>query len=87
MTGCDDFIAKIEKNLPDPIMTFELVEIGIFRSIQSAYYARKNNKGPVYFEVGKKVFYPKAGVIEWLKECRRDDQNYKSYREEKTKSF
>lgn len=67
MRACDDFILKMEQMLPDIVETHEMVKIGLYPSIQSAYHSRKNRNSPDYFCVGRRVFYPKEGVIQWLK--------------------
>ena len=73
MTACDDFILKMENTLPDIVDTHDLVKLGLYRSIQSAYHSRLKHKSPAYFAVGKRIFYPKAAVLDWLKENKGDE--------------
>ena len=67
MSACDDFILKMEKTLPDIVETHELVKVGVYTSLQSAYHARRTKNCPDYFCMGRRVFYPKSGIIEWLR--------------------
>lgn len=78
MKAIDEYIQKIEKELPDPALTSDLVRAGLYSSVQAAYYARKINRAPSHFEIGHRVFYPKASVIEWLQASKRDGQDFKS---------
>jgi hypothetical protein len=87
MTACDDFIEKISKALPDPALPADLVSVGLYPSVQCAYYARTVHNSPEYFSIGKKVFYPKQAVLEWLKACKRDDGTFTNCKKESSKSL
>lgn len=78
MTPCDEFIEKIERTLPEFSLTRDLVKLGLYSSVQCAYYARKTQNAPAYFEVGKKIFYPKTAIIQWLKESKRNEKNFEN---------
>lgn len=67
MSECDDWIDKISETLPDECYTFDLVKVGIFTSRHSAACSRKVGTSPPYFKLGKRIMYPKAGVLNWLK--------------------
>lgn len=66
MTACDDFIQKLNIDLPDLCSVKNLVAIGLFGSCQSARYARLMKDTPSYFKIRGKIFYPKASVIAYL---------------------
>lgn len=86
MSACDDFILKMEKTLPDIVETHELVKVGVYPSLQSAYHARKSKNSPDYFSIGRRVFYPKSGIIEWLRMHKGNEStSYKN--KEKTQSL
>lgn len=68
MNACEDYIEAINKVLPDICTTKDLIKIGIFKSDQAAAYARKEGLSPDYFKLPTKtIFYPKKGVIEFLR--------------------
>lgn len=64
----DYLFEKIEKNYPELLRTRDLIAIGLYSAACVAWTARKNNKGPEYVRLDGKIVYPKAGVIEFLKE-------------------
>ncbi len=68
MTDCDEWIEKISSKLPEECLTVDLIKVGIFTSPFSASCARRAGNSPPYFKFGKKIMYPKPGVIKWLKE-------------------
>lgn len=69
MTKCEDFIEHLAETLPDPCTPKDLVRVGIFSSANVVTHARKANRGPAYIQLDRrgKVFYPRDGVIDWLK--------------------
>lgn len=69
MNACEEFLAVLEKTLPDMVTTEELVAHGIYTTRQSAMRARKANEGPLFYKINKKrIIYPKRGVIDFLRE-------------------
>lgn len=83
MSHCNEFIRKIREILPDPCTVKDLVKVGIFRTPQSARGVRMSGIGPSHFKLGKRILYPKDGIIEWLikgkkeevsEECSLDDK-------------
>ncbi len=64
----DCIFEKIEKTYPELLRTRDLIDIGIYSAACVAWTARKNNSGPAYVRLDGKIVYPKAGVIEFLKE-------------------
>lgn len=90
VTPCDEFIEKMERILPEICETSDLIAVGIFRSIQSAFYARDHGDTPDYFQLVRRIVYPKKAVIKWLKEKKheklcicQEDTNPKRIRKEK----
>lgn len=73
MTACEEFILKMEKELPELCSTKDLVALGIYRSAQTAFYSRIRGDGPSYFKLGTRIMYLRASVIEWLKGKKREN--------------
>lgn len=53
-------------NWPELLSTEELVTLGIFNSTGGAYFARRHGTGPAFIKEGRKVLYPKDGVITFV---------------------
>jgi hypothetical protein len=71
MTYCDDFIAKIKRDLPELCTTKDLIRIGLFTSEQAAHAARKKGFAPEYFKLPQgSVRFPKQGVIYLLEKSK-----------------
>jgi len=55
---------------PELMSTQDLVDIGLYISIDATYHARMRKKGPDYIKVGEgragKILYPKCKVLEFL---------------------
>ncbi len=61
-------IAKLRRKLPELCSVKDLLEIGVYRSEQAAYEARKNGKCPEFFHLPYRgIVYPRDGIIEFLK--------------------
>lgn len=71
MNACDEFIQNLQNWLPDAVSSKTLVSIGLFNSAQAVRNSRLSGDTPPYFRIGKRIMYPKKGVIEWLetKKC------------------
>lgn len=69
MNGNNEFIKKIEETLPNTVRTVDLIKAGIYTNPASASYHRRTHGGPDYFRNGKKIFYSKESIIQWLKAC------------------
>lgn len=78
MSAADEFIRKMEKTLPDPVFTHDLITAGIYNNAQAASYSRRAHTGPDFFRSGRKVFYTKESVIEWLKSCKNGGETTKN---------
>ncbi len=72
MSVCDDWIEKISGKLPEECNTIDLIKIGIFTSRHAASCSRKVGTSPPYFKLGKRIMYPKAGVLGWLKQQKHE---------------
>lgn len=55
-------------NLPAFLSSQDLVDLGIFPSIDSAYLARLRGISPDFFKVGRKVVYPKSSVEKFIQD-------------------
>lgn len=69
MNGCEIYIYKLAEKLPEMCSVQDLINVGIYRTEQAAYYARRKKQGPDYFQMSsRQVLYPKEGVIQYLKQ-------------------
>lgn len=68
MNDCEKFIQDLENKLPELCRPQHLVDLGIFKYRQSTDLFRKEKKGPDFFKLGRKVFYPRSGILKWLRE-------------------
>lgn len=60
-------IANIKRKLPELCSVRDLLKIGIYRSEQAAYSARKSGNCPAHFRLPfRGIVYPRDGVIEFL---------------------
>jgi len=59
-------IAKAFEGMPEFMSSQDLVDLGIYASIDSAYQARKKESGPQFIKLKHKILYPKQLVIEFL---------------------
>ena len=47
----------------------DLVDLGLFPSVNAVYSARKRGVSPDFVKVGAKVLYPKSCVVDFVKSC------------------
>lgn len=73
----NEFLDKMHAHLPDLVDTKDLIKIGLYKSHSAAQYARDNQLGPPFFQIGKRVVYMRDGIIEWLKANARDTDIHK----------
>jgi hypothetical protein len=66
MSFCDEWIQKIAEKLPEDCTTDDLIRVGLYNSAHTASMARSQGNGPPYLKVGRKIIYPKPGVLNWL---------------------
>lgn len=53
-------------SLPDFLSSNDLVDLGLFSSPDSVYFARMKGNSPDFIKLGRRVIYPKASVIQFL---------------------
>ncbi len=69
MNPCDEAIEKLNKELPDLCTIHDLMRVGIISHRNSMEYYRRKKIGPPYMRLSeRRIFYPKLGVLKWLKE-------------------
>lgn len=66
MDACIQYIEKLRKELPELCDVAKMIEYGIVSSDQSAYNMRAKKRGPPYFKLNGRYFYPKQGIIEYV---------------------
>jgi hypothetical protein len=74
MNSCDEFIEKLNRELPDVCTVNDLIKVGIIshRNIMNQF--RKKKTGPPFLRISdRKIFYPKPGVLKWLRESSNDN--------------
>lgn len=65
--GIDEFIQKLEKELPEICVTKNLVDTGIFKD-STAHSRRIDGSGPPFIKTGVKSYvYMKKDIINWVK--------------------
>lgn len=69
MNPCEETIEKLGRSLPDLCTVHDLIRVGIIKHRNSMEYYRRNNMGPPYVRLSeRKIFYPKHGILHWLKD-------------------
>ena len=70
MNAAEEYIKKIEMELPEKCTVKDLMKVGIYNCATAAVEARVMGDCPVYFQLRKRgrIFYPRNGVIQWLRE-------------------
>jgi hypothetical protein len=63
----DEFFKHVEMLLPDLCLPKDLIRCGLFNSLQNAHLARKEKRSPPYYRIGRRIIYPKKGVLEWMR--------------------
>jgi hypothetical protein len=70
-SACDKYIKWIDKHYPDMCYPQDLVEMGIYRSQQAAFYSRSKGEGPEYFALpNRRIGYPKSGLMKYLRKVK-----------------
>lgn len=62
-------MSRALEQFPAYLTSEQLVQLGIYSSIDAAYQARIGGNSPVYIKLKHRILYPKQAVIEFL-ECR-----------------
>lgn len=69
MNACDELIAQLTETLPEICTINDLIRAGIVHNRASMEYYRRKKMGPAFLRVSpRRIYYPKAGVLKWLKE-------------------
>lgn len=70
-----DFVAQLTEKLPPLCRVRDLVKMGVYRSPQAAYEARRAGVGPNFIRIPKTgILYPREEVISFIKSSRIDFQ-------------
>ena len=65
----DELFAYFDQSLPMMCDVEDLIRVGVYKSRQAAYNARKRGKAPPYLQIpGRGLVYPKETVLSWLRE-------------------
>jgi len=65
----ENFLEKVEPQLPDLADTSDLIRLGIFTSTAQAVQRRKRGEVPEFLKLSeKRIVYPKPAVMSWLRE-------------------
>jgi hypothetical protein len=56
------------EEMPAFLTSKDLVALGVFKTKDCSYHARRNKCSPPYIKLNHKILYPKQGLIEWLEE-------------------
>ena len=67
-----EIMPRTLEQMPELMESCDLVELGLYSSINTAYLARVQGRGPSYVKMDRKVLYPKAAVLDFLKERMKD---------------
>ena len=78
--------SKTMEDVPEFMTTRDLIDLGIYSTIGSAFQARKTKRGPDYIQMRRKVLYKKQAVIDWIEkrtiegyieiQCTKEEKNY-----------
>lgn len=69
MNSFDEFIDKLNKQLPEICTVNDLIKTGLISHRNTMEHYRKKKIGPPFLRVSeRRIFYPKTGVLKWLKE-------------------
>lgn len=83
MTASDDYIMMIKRLLPDKCTSRDLIKVGLFNSPPHLRGCILRGEGPSYFFIGKRYFFTRDAVIEWLKECKHEHHTPNGPKKEK----
>lgn len=68
MNACEEFIEKLDKQLPEICTIHDLIRAGIVTHRNTMEHYRKKNIGPPFLKLSqRKIYYPKEGILRWLK--------------------
>jgi len=55
-------------SLPALLSTHDLINLGLYASIDAAYVARIRGQSPAFLKLTRKILYPKQSVIEFIEQ-------------------
>jgi len=59
-------------SFPELLTSHNLVELGLYPSVDAVYLARLRGHSPNYIKVGRKVLYPKHLVMDFIEKNIKD---------------
>jgi hypothetical protein len=60
-------ISRLKKKLPEMATVADMVRLGVYRSAQGAYAARKSGRCPPFIRVPcRGIIYPRQGVLDFF---------------------
>jgi hypothetical protein len=63
----DEFIISKFDTMPEFLTSYDLINLGLFSNQNGTYLARSQGRSPSYIKIGRRIFYPKSCLIEWVK--------------------
>lgn len=69
----------LNSELPEFLNSHHLVSLGLWPNVSAVHLARMRGNCPDYLKIGKKIYYPKSSVIEFIEknmnEARKEEQD------------
>jgi len=62
----EEYIAEAIEEFPEFLTSEDLINLGIYISVNAAYQARVDGSSPKYIKLKHKILYPKKALIEFL---------------------
>lgn len=62
----DSGIEKMLEEYPKFLSSQDLIDLGIYKSIDSCYMSRVRLEGPQWIKLGRKILYSKNLLVEFL---------------------
>lgn len=60
---------KTLQTLPEFLSSDDLVQLGLWPTTSAVYFARIRGNGPDFIKIGRKIFYPKTSVIDFVSQA------------------
>ena len=71
-------LSPVLSELPEFISGRDLITLGLFRDQKAIHMARKRGYSPDYVYLGRRIVYPKQGVISFLEQLHKSGSNQQS---------
>lgn len=69
MNPCDEIISKMTDGLPEICTINDLIRAGIVNNRATMEYYRRKKLSPPYLRISsRRIYYPRNGIVKWLKE-------------------